>query len=476
MPTPSETLVLSNVTVVDPETGKLTPDAHVTMAGGKVIGIQVGEAPAGADPAARRIDARGKYVVPGFLDMHVHSMQEPHPPDSLAMLLAHGVTGIRQMAGSPELLERRRQGMIDFGSDTPECLAMPGSLLTFANCPTPEAGVNEIRRQKEQGADFIKTIFVSAKTFFATLAEAKKLGLPYGGHLSPGVDVIEAAKAGLNFVEHLGPTELQLIKCSKAEFIIRLVLRLKPPAPPPLTPADLQGMTGKIMIANPILFRMKIDPKAAEKTAKLVSSFQPDKARKLAEACAQNHTWQCPTLIRNETMQFGDDPRFTQSPDLRYVSAALRQLWTDVGREYAEKLTPAARDTMMRLKDLSLRLVKTFDDQGVEMLAGSDYGGGWLIPGISLHQEFDLLEEAGLSPLKVLQMTTINGARFLKREAAMGTVAAGKEANLVLLNANPLDSVQNLHGIHAVVRDGRYYAAETLTAMKERVADRLATA
>ena len=465
MPTQPGTLILSHLTVVDTESGKLTPDATVTVTGGKITTIQ-----AGTIPPAEAIDARGKFLVPGFLDMHVHSLQDTHPANSLAMLLAHGITGYRQMAGSPELLERRRGGMLDFGADTPECLAMPGSILTFANCPTPEAGVNEVRRQKEQGADFIKTIFVAPKTFFATLAEAKRCGLEYGGHLSPGVDVIEAFKAGLNFVEHLGPTELQLIKCSKAEMLIRLVLRLKPPTPPPINPADLEGMGAKIVIANPVLFRMNIDPKAAEKTGKLVSSFQPDKAVKLAVACARNHTWQCPTLIRNETMQFGDEPRFTQSPDLRYVPTAVRQLWTEVARQYAEKLTPAAKDTMLRLSDLSLRLVKTFDDNGVEMLAGSDYGGGWVIPGISLHQEFDLLAAAGLSPLRVLQMTTINGARFLKREATMGTVAAGKDANLVLLDANPIDSVQNLHRIHAVVRDGRYYSADDLTRLKERVA------
>ena len=473
MPTQSETLVLANITVVDTETGKLTPDATVTLAAGKIIGIQSGApAPLGANV----IDARGKFLVPGFLDMHVHSMQDPQPSDSLAMLLAHGVTGIRQMAGAPELLERRRQGMLDFGPDTPACLAMPGSLLTFANCPTPEAGVNEVRRQKELGADFIKTIFVSPKTFFATLAEARRLDLPYGGHLSPGVDVIAASKAGLNFVEHLGPTEIQLIQCSKAELLIRLILRLRPPTPPPLTPADIQGMTGKIMIANPILFRMKMDPKAADKTAKLISSFQPEKARSLALTCAQNHTWQCPTLIRTETMQFGDEPRYTQSPDLRYIPSAVRQLWSEVARQYAEKLTPAAKDTMLRLSDLSLRLVKMFDDNGVEMLAGSDYGGGWVIPGISLHQEFDLLAAAGLSPLKVLQMTTLNGARFLKREATMGTVAVGKEANLVLLNADPVENVQNLHGIHAVIRVGRYYDADALTQLKERVAQRIAAA
>ena len=473
MPTTPETLVLSNITVVDTATGKLTPDTTVTLTGGKIASMTAG---APAPVASTVIDARGKFLVPGFLDMHVHSLQDPQPVDSLNMLLACGVTGIRQMAGAPELLARRSQGQLDFGPDTPACLAMPGTLLTFGNCPTPEAAVNEVRRQKELGADFIKSIILSPKAFFASAAEAKRLGLGYGGHMSPGVDVIEASKGGLTFVEHLGPIDFQLIQCSKMQFIINLMMRLKPPAPPPLTPADIQGTVGKTLIANPTFFRLKMDPQSLGKTAKLIGSFVPAKAQKLAAACTQNGTWQCPTLIRNETMQFGDDPSFTESPELRFVPQSERTFWTSVAQQYAALLTPADRDTLKRLKELSMRLVKIFDDNGTPMMAGSDYGGGWVIPGVSLHQEFDLLAEAGMSPLRVLQMTTIDGARFLKREATMGSVAVSKEANLVLLNGNPIESVKNLHGIHAVIRDGRYYDSDALTQIKERVAERVANA
>ncbi len=471
MPTAPETLVITNITVVDTESGKLTSNATVSLTEGRIARIATdGLAPA----TGTVIDARGKFLVPGFLDMHVHSMQDSDPADSLNMLLACGVTGIRQMAGAPELLERRRRAQLDFGPDTPDCLAMPGTLLTFGNCPTPEAAVNEVRRQKEQGADFIKSIILSPKAFFASAAEAKRLGLGYGGHMSPGVDIIQASRSGLTFVEHLGPIDFQLIQCSRMQFVINLMMRIKPPAPPPLSPADIQGPVGQTLIANPTFFRLKMDPQSLGKTAKLIASFVPQKAQKLAAACAENGTWQCPTLIRNETMQFGDDARFTESPDLRFVPKSERTFWTGVAQQYAALLTPADRDTLKRLKDLSLQLMKIFDENGTPMLAGSDYGGGWVIPGVSLHQEFDLLAEAGMSPLRVLQMTTLDGARFLKREATMGTVAVGKEANLVLLHGNPVDSVKNLHGIHAVIRDGRFYDADALAQIKERVAQRVA--
>jgi imidazolonepropionase-like amidohydrolase len=102
------------------------------------------------------------------------------------------------------------------------------------------------------------------------------------------------------------------------------------------------------------------------------------------------------------------------------------------------------------------------------MMAGSDAcGAQWLVPGISLHQELDLLGEAGLAPLTVLRMTTPAGARLHGREATMGAVEPGKDANLVLLTANPLESVANLHAVDAVVRAGRYYSRSDLDAMRE---------
>jgi imidazolonepropionase-like amidohydrolase len=101
-------------------------------------------------------------------------------------------------------------------------------------------------------------------------------------------------------------------------------------------------------------------------------------------------------------------------------------------------------------------------------------GGMWVVPGVSLHQEFDLLAKAGLTPLKVLQMTTLNGAEFLGKRTSMGTVELGKDANLVLLDANPVQSVANLHKINAVIRDGKFYSQETLEKMKKDSAAKMA--
>ena len=461
-------LALDGVTIVDTRTGKLTPNACVLLGDAKIQRIVPSGTP--LDGAPEIIDCTGKFIVPGFLDMHTHLLQEEHEPEmSGALMLAYGITGTRQMAGSTEMLRARKAGTLTTGEHGPELLSLCGEILLPLNAPSPEAGIQEVRRQKAEGADFIKTIFVKPKVFFATLAEAKRQGLAYDGHLSPGVDAGKASEAGMTAIEHLGPTELQLITCSTKGWLINLILNIKPPKPPDLSPEAMK-VAGRILLANPILGRLNAEPDALKKTQGLIDSFSEAKARRLGETFAAHGTWQCLTLIRNATMRLGDDPLYTENPDLRYISTATRTFWSEVGRSFSSKMTPASRETLKQLGGLELKLTKIFAETGVPMLAGSDYGGGWVVPGASLHQEFDLLHEAGLSPLEILQMTTWNGARFLKREVTMGTVEERKDANLVLLEGNPLDSAQNLHKIYAVVRSGRFYSREDLSRIKEHVA------
>jgi imidazolonepropionase-like amidohydrolase len=117
-------------------------------------------------------------------------------------------------------------------------------------------------------------------------------------------------------------------------------------------------------------------------------------------------------------------------------------------------------------------MVRIFDEEGVKMMAGSDVGGsGWEIPGFALHQEFDQLATAGLTPLRILQMATINAADFLGRTSTMGTLEPGKDADIVLLGADPVENVAHLHDIAGVIRSGRYYSPETLTSTIESIAE-----
>ena len=152
-------------------------------------------------------------MVPGFNDLHAHPLQGD-AERNLTMLLAHGITGFRQMAGTPELLAERKRGRPFAKADAPELLAMPGLPLLGLLAKSPEAARTEVREQRADGADFIKVANLAPAQFMAALDEAKALGLPFVGHLPPTVTADSAAQAGMRAIEHLGPGPSLLLSCS----------------------------------------------------------------------------------------------------------------------------------------------------------------------------------------------------------------------------------------------------------------------
>lgn len=468
-------LVLSGVTVVDTHTGALTSNQAVVIVDGKISWIGRKEEIA-AVGSAQLVKAEGKFLVPGFQDMHAHVIDYPDRDDDLVVMLAYGITGWRQMGAFDSLLQQRIDGGLQLPPDAPELLGMPGDVLLRFNVDTPEKAIAEVDKQKALGADFIKTIDGSVEVFFAALEEAKRDGLPFVGHLSPGVDALRASKAGMRSIEHLGPGERLLISCSTAEPMIRNELAKTPSSSlPPNLPKNAIQKRMQLITAEPILASLAAGPESLTHLQRAIDTYNEAKCRTAAKVFVENGTWLVPTLIRERTSQFGDDPVYTEDPNLRYVSVVTKQLWGQASRQFTAELTPQDRETLKQITAVQQEEVKLFDDSGVKMLTGSDFGGIWLVPGLSLHQEFDQLAAAGLSPLKVLQMTTLNGAEFMGLQKTAGSVEVGKNANLVLLDGDPIESVSNLHKINAVVRAGKYYSGVTLQTMKDRAAAHLAS-
>ena len=456
-------VILGNVIVIDTATGRAINGRAVVIADGKIVAI-VSAGSVAASGSARWFEGRGKFVVPGFLDMHAHPLGSPGETEKLDLMLANGITGFRQMSGDAATLERRQAGPIT-STDQPTLLAMPGEILTRANAATPVAAVAEIARQKQQGADFIKVIDVSPPTFVAVLDEAKKQNLTVAGHLPASVDVRDASARGMRSIEHLGPQDTLLLSCSSDEAALRADVAAHASGRPTLGGPTPPALIARIL-ANPMAFA---DPATITRLGKLVASFDPDKCGVLADELRKHQTWQVPTLIRLRTMELGDDPAYVGDPHLRYVAPATRALWSSVAQQFTVKTTPEARTTLSALFALQSRVVKLFDAAGVPMLAGSDLGGSWGVAGFDLHQEFDLLASAGLTPLRILQMTTRDGAAFLGR-ADMGGVAVGKVADLVLLDGDPIANAANLHRIFAVIHGGKIFDRANLDAIERRVA------
>jgi hypothetical protein len=461
------TTILRGVTVVDTRDGSLTPGMDVTVTRNRITGI----GPASDQATLGSVDVSGQYLVPGYLEMHAHPLESKDPAGSLELMLAFGITGFRQMSGSPKLLGQRAAGNLPLPKDSPALLALPGTVLSPLNAGTDAAAVATVAEQHAAGADFIKVGFVAPDVFFAAQAEANRLGIGILGHLPVNIDVIRASREGMRSIEHLGPGLGLLAACSSDEAGVRATLaaqrQLKlPSARIPFMDRVVATMIKKIAVNPTKLSR----PADVELMRHAVGTFDQGKAKALAGHFVADGTWQCPTLIRKRTSQLCDAPEYRTEENLRYVADSTVKTWSAAADTFAKR--PAGERAAFREEfALQLRVTKLFDEAGVKMLAGSDASGAvWEIPGYALHQEFDLLAEAGLSPLRILQMTTLNGAEFLGRTDTMGTVEVGKQADLVLLDANPVEDVKHLHGVSGVVRGGRYYSAAALGDLKRRVA------
>lgn len=467
--------VIDNVTVVNTRDGSLSPGMAIVIDNGRIVKIAASGSIRAAG-AAQLIDASGKYAVPGFLDMHYHALEAAdRQPAYWPLMVANGITGYREMSGSTELLargQRFRKEIAQGAIVAPEMLIQPGRLISLfpdgegPGIASAEQATREVQRQKRLGADYIKIIAVNRETFFATMEEAKKQGLHVAGHLSPVVSATEASNAGMRSMEHFGAGLISAaLDCSSNEAVLRkeILARSAKPKPAPSAPPNPAAIQRALV--NPLLLQLS----EAEFARRVLDSYSEERCRALARTLVRNGTWQVPTLIRLRTMQIGADPASRTRPELRYVHPATRAMWHEVSDQFAKTVPPATAELYRRFYDLQMRMVKLYKEEGVKMLAGPD-GGQWTAPGFALHREFDELARAGLAPLEILQMTTLNGAEFLGREAMMGTLDEGKNADLVLLDANPVASAANLHGIWGVVLKGRYLSRVAMEKLKEDVA------
>jgi hypothetical protein len=393
-------LAITGVTIVDTQDGTLAPDMNVIMDQGKIVSIgPVGAGP--LEPSTTKIDAQGKFVIPGFLDMHAHVLGRKDPTEMLSLMLANGITGWRQMAATPELLQARREGTLPMSGVQPELLAMPDEILSPLNSGTPARAVATVQKQKRDGADFVKVILVSSPSFFAAQAEAKRLGLPFVGHLPPGVDIIAASKGGMKSIEHLGAGTNLMIPCSSDAAALREEV---------IKTRSLQGFGPKLLFLVPfkgalmtwampkIVTNTTVLIGAPEMAAmrRMIDTYSEEKCRQLAAQFVADGTWQEPTLIREKSSQLADSPEFLKDPHLRYMPPEDLKNWRETEEKYARKFSTADKQTFRDYYELHLKLVKLFDESGVKMLIGDDVGGaGWVVPGFALHREFDEFEKPG---------------------------------------------------------------------------------
>ncbi|HKV08753.1 MAG TPA: amidohydrolase family protein [Thermoanaerobaculia bacterium] len=437
-PQPPQTprpVVITHVTVLDMTGAPAQPDMAVVITGNRIT--ELGRSESVQVPRdAQVVDATGKFLIPGLWDMHVHWLHK----DYLPLFVANGVTGIRVMWGAPLHHEWRReieQGTLrgprmDIGSsivDGPVPI-WPGSIAVKDGAE----GRQLVSRMKQESADFIKVYSrLPREAYFAIADEARKQGIPFAGHVPDAVSALEASEAGQKSVEHFTGV---LVACSTREEELRKGREeawAKLPA----------GKTSPDRASLRPLSRLTLD------------TFSPEKANALFARFARNHTWQCPTLVVQRNMAFIQDPAIHNDPRVKYMPPEIVSGWNPAGdfrlNDRTEEDVQLARETYRKLKELIAPMRRA----GVEFLAGTDVINPYCFPGFSLHDELALLVEAGLSPMEALQAATLNPARYLGKDKDLGTVEKGKLADLVLLEASPLEDIHNTRKIEAVVFGGK---------------------
>jgi hypothetical protein len=458
----AQALVFEHATVIDATGAAPQKDVSVVVTGGRITAVH---ASAQTPEGAVVIDATGRFLIPGLWDMHVHV---PVPQISYPLFVANGVTGVREMYSAVPLPTLRQW---DAAPDTPRIVAPgfidgPLMLPAGANWPdaaavsNPEDARAAVRVLASRGADFLKVYSsVPRDAFLALAGEARLAGIPIAGHVPEEVSPLEASAAGLRSEEHLN--NLLLTASTHEE-------RLRAERVATMYDPSITGAQRLRLLAWPLL-------------AGLVDTYDPQKAAAMFAAFVANGTWQTPTLALQDGFVHERDDEFIADPRRRYLPKKWTVNWDPSVIFYLRDQSAAEYEVLhQRMRMLLTRYRKLVGDMhraGVGLLAGTDTNPtNPVLPGWGLHQELALLVECGLTPLEAIQTATLNPARFLGRLNEMGTIEAGKAADLVLLDADPLSDIHNTQKIAAVVMRGKYYSRQDLDAMLERVAQRSAAA
>jgi imidazolonepropionase-like amidohydrolase len=383
---PPGSLAITGVTIIDPVAA---PESSMTVvvSGRRITAI--GPTGATAVPrGARVIDGAKKFLIPGLWDMHGHLTDATEA--AFPLLVANGITGVRDMGGNLGQLDRWR-AQIARGTRLGPLIVRCGPFVDGPKDITenrlaitdPAAARRAVDSLADRGVDFIKVHnALPREAFFAVLSEARKRRLPVAVHLPHGMTVAEASDSGAASLEHI-------------ETLIE-------------SAAFRPGATAKT-------WTDAWSENLGEAGAKIFATF------------VRNHTWFDPTLTA-------------------YYHGFV--LWEDDTAKVAKR-----RIAMARLIDLTRDMHRA----GVQLLAGSDFtdAGHGVRPGVDLHHELAMLVEAGLTTREALQCATIQPARFLGMQDSLGTIEAGKRADLVLLDANPLENINNSRTIDAVILGGQ---------------------
>ena len=436
-----------NVNVIPMDKERVLKNQTVIVRNGMIV--EIGNASRVKVPeAVQKIDGTGKFLIPGLSDMHVHLMSdEDEFSDALAtdefkIMVANGVTTIRLMNGTPEQLEWRAKSARGEIIAPMMYAASPqfiGKKSSNAFVVTNETEAREsVRRAKRDGYDYLKmTTNLKPEVYEAIVDEAGKQDIRVVGHAdSRSVGLARALKARQQ-IEHLD---------SYLEALLP------------------DNLLAKGSVSDIYIYK-------AESWTSL-DYIDEDKIPGIARATVRANPFSVPTLtLFKHTFGLGrTEEAIKAQPDIRFYPQKTIDFWLGVNKRYWA--TAASAERRAKYVAIRNRMVKAIHEAGGKILAGSDTPEWLFLYGYTLHRELRSLNEAGLSNYATLASATRNPAEFFGTIAKTGTIEKGKRADLVLLEANPLENIENTERRAGVMLNGRWFTQTQLDKWLDEIAPR----
>ena len=436
--------VIENVGIIDPIDG-LELNMSVVIKENKILDIfKTSEIV--LSPKNKVHKGTNKFIIPGLWDSHIHFAFEKDLATSMPNLfLYHGITSLRDTGGEFDFVNKFKQEAIS-NPKTKSRVKIAGPLIDGkfnvydgSNIYFPKLSIQNIDNNQlernvrlliDKKVDFLKAYEMLSPAQFKILSNlAKENNLKLTGHVPLSMSVIEASNLGLNSMEHLRNLELSMTKMSEKLFQERKNLLLNK--------SSIKGSELRSLIHS-------------KQRMKSINDLDSIKINNVIDALIKNDVWQIPTLIlyKNFANKTFKNPDYLQF---------LNLLPEERKEEWIKKIN--AIDNVIS-KDVveytvwSKKMVDFMHDRGISFMAGTDTPIGFLIPGLSLHQEIQELYESGLSELEAIQTATINPAKYFNLENSLGRIKSGFIADLIILDKNPLESISNTKSIHAVIKEG----------------------
>ncbi|RFF29497.1 amidohydrolase family protein [Wenzhouxiangella sediminis] len=458
----SDTIMIGNVTVIDPESRRVLEGRDVHIVDGRIATIRH----TGADNHERPgyIDAEGKFLIPGLMDMHVHLAHPMFSDSTLELLLANGVTSVREMSGDcweprgeifaciddyrelqaeieaglrPGPHIERLSSAIVRGPSERRPPHVPEGAPDFVTPTDAAQATTLVGHIRARDVDFIKTYSgLPRGAYFALLEEAKAAGHEVSGHVPHPVLVLEASERGHRTIEH-------------ARVIPRDCSR---------TGSELRSMWQR-RLAGDVDVEM---PEVAEQLNAIVTSFDPALCRRLLAELVDNGTYYVPTHETREMDARAGNADYREDPRLAYVPTMLRGFWQQDLQSTANSSSAEDVAAYAAFFEHGLMITRLAFQSGVQIMAGTDANDTISFPGFSLHDELLHLSRAGLPPMDVLRAATTTPAAYLDQSDLLGGIAVGKRADLLLLDANPLENISNTRSIDSVIFNGKLLNRVTL--------------